>query len=441
MRFNTLDEWLTWQETLHPSAIDLGLERIRPVLLRLGLQRPPCAVITVGGTNGKGSSVAMLDAILRAAGYRVGAYTSPHLLRYNERICLHGTPVDDATLCAAFEVIDQARQDSSLTYFEFGTLAAFSIFSAVQGRAPAKGSANVVGATAAQLDVVILEVGMGGRLDAVNLWDADVALVTTIGIDHTAWLGNTREEIAFEKAGIFRAGRPAVCGDPDPPHTLLQHADAVGAPLYRFGRDFGYSIDTVNDSGWSWWSVTQRRHALPHPALRGPFQLQNAAGVLMVLELLTQVLPVNQGDIRQGLSAVQLPGRFQVLPGTPLRILDVAHNPHGAQVLAQSLRTQPCAGQTHAVMSMLVDKDIEGVISVMRDVIDVWHVAGLDVPRGLSAAQLAGRLQAAGIVSVHVHPSITAAYQQAVQLVDQAAAGRVVVFGSFYTVAEILDAL
>lgn len=423
MRFNTLDEWLVWQETLHPSAIDLGLERIRPVLLRLGLQRPPCAVITVGGTNGKGSSVAMLDAILRAAGYRVGAYTSPHLLRYNERICLDGTPVDDATLCAAFERIDQARQDTSLTYFEFGTLAAFSIF------------------TAAPLDVVILEVGMGGRLDAVNLWDADVALVTTIGIDHTAWLGNTREEIAFEKAGIFRAGRPAVCGDPDPPHTLLQHADAVGAPLYRFGRDFGYGIDTANDGSWSWWSVTQRRHALPHPALRGPFQLQNAAGVLMVLELLTQILPVNQGDIRQGLSAVQLPGRFQVLPGTPLRILDVAHNPHGAQVLAQSLRTQPCEGQTHAVMSMLADKDIEGVISVMHDVIDVWHVAGLDVPRGLSGAQLAERLQAVGIVSMHAHPSITAAYQQAVQLVDQAAAGRVVVFGSFYTVAEILDTL
>ena len=462
MRFNTLDEWLAWQETLHPSAIDLGLERIRPVLLRLGLQRPPCAVITVGGTNGKGSSVAMLDAILRAAGYRVGAYTSPHLLRYNERICLHGTPVDDATLCAAFERIDQARQDTSLTYFEFGTLAAFSIFSAVP------------------LDVVILEVGMGGRLDAVNLWDADVALVTTLGIDHTAWLGNTREEIAFEKAGIFRAGRPAVCGDPDPPYTLLQHADAVGAPLYRFGRDFGYGAADVaavqgrasvgrfqhpasgdtsasmhgagersegfrmpgatNDGSWSWWSVTQRRHALPHPALRGPFQLQNAAGVLMVLELLTQILPVNQGDIRQGLSAVQLPGRFQVLPGTPLRILDVAHNPHGAQVLVQSLRTQSCEGQTHAVMSMLADKDIEGVISVMRDVIDVWHVAGLDVPRGLSGAQLAERLQAVGIVSMHVHPSITAAYQQAVQQVGQTP-GRVVVFGSFYTVAAILDTL
>lgn len=416
MRFNTLDEWLAWQETLHPSAIDLGLERIRPVLLRLGLQQPPCAVVTVGGTNGKGSSVAMLDAILRAAGYRVGAYTSPHLLRYNERICIDGVAVDDVTLCAAFERIDHARQDTSLTYFEFGTLAAFSIFSA------------------APLDVVILEVGMGGRLDAVNLWDADVALVTAIGIDHTAWLGDTREEIAFEKAGIFRAGRPAVCGDPDPPHTLLQHADKIGAPLYRFGRDFGYNVDGM---AWSWWSVTQRRHALPHPALRGPFQLQNAAGVLMVLELLAQSLPVNQGDIRQGLSAVQLAGRFQMLPGMPLRILDVAHNPHGAQVLAQSLRAQPCAGQTHAVMSMLADKDIDGVISVMCDVIDVWHVAGLDVPRGVSGAQLAGRLQAAGITSVHVHANVTAAYQQAgshAQPID-----RVVVFGSFYTVAEVVN--
>ncbi len=448
MRFNTLDEWLTWQETLHPSAIDLGLERMRPVLLRLGLQRPPCTVITVGGTNGKGSSVAMLDAILRAAGYRVGAYTSPHLLRYNERICIGGVAVDDATLCAAFERVDQARQDISLTYFEFGTLAAFSIFSAAQGRASVAGGrmpgATAAQATATQLDVVVLEIGIGGRLDAVNLWDADVALVTTIGIDHTAWLGNTREEIAFEKAGIFRAERPAVCGDPDPPHTLLQHADAVGAPLYRFGRDFGYSVAGVaNDSGWSWWSVTQRRHALPHPALRGPFQLQNAAGVLMVLELLGNVLPVNQGDIRHGLSGVQLPGRFQVLPGAPLRILDVAHNPHGAQVLAQALRSQASvpadtsAGQTHAVMSMLADKDIDGVISVMRDVIDVWHVAGLDVPRGLSAAQLAERLQAAGMTAaVHVYPSVTAAYQQAVA--SARLSGRVVVFGSFYTVAAIL---
>ena len=432
MRFNTLDEWLAWQETLHPSAIDLGLERIRPVLLRLGLQRPPCAVVTVGGTNGKGSSVAMLDAILRAAGYRVGTYTSPHLLRYNERICIDGVAVDDATLCAAFERVDQARQGTSLTYFEFGTLAAFSIFSAAQGRASVAGG-RMPGATAAHLDVVVLEVGMGGRLDAVNLWDADVALVTAIGIDHAAWLGNTREEIAFEKAGIFRAGRPAVCGDPDPPHTLLQHADKVGTRLYRFGRDFGCHSDSI--MAWSWWSMTQRRHALPYPALRGPFQLQNAAGVLMVLEALSG-LPVNQGEIRHGLGSVQLPGRFQVLPGLPLRILDVAHNPHGAQVLAQSLRVQSCQGQTHAVMSMLADKDIDGVISVMRDVIDTWHVAGLDVPRGVPGESLAARLQSVNIPAVHVYPSVTAAYQHAgsqARPVD-----RVVVFGSFYTVAEIL---
>lgn len=416
MRFDTLDEWLAWQETLHPSAIDLGLERIRPVLARLALERPG-VVVTVGGTNGKGSSVAMLDAILCAAGYRVGTYTSPHLLRYNERVCVGGVAVDDATLCAAFERVDQARQNISLTYFEFGTLAAFSIFSA------------------AHLDVVILEVGMGGRLDAVNLWDADVALVTAIGIDHTAWLGDTREDIAFEKAGIFRAGRPAVCGDTDPPHTLLQHADATGAPLYRFGRDFGFATE---GTAWSWWSVTQRRYALPHPALRGPFQLQNAAGVLMVLELLAQRLPVSQGDIRQGLSAVQLAGRFQVLPGMPLRILDVAHNPHGAQVLAQSLRGQINQGQTRAVMSMLADKDIDGVITAMRDVIDVWHIAGLNVSRGVSGEHLAERLRAAGIVSVHIHANVTAAYQQAVARAQSS--DRVVVFGSFYTVAEVLGA-
>lgn len=416
MRFNTLNDWLAWQETLHPTAIELGLGRVRPVLLRMGLEHPPFVVVTVGGTNGKGSSVAMLDSILRAAAYRVGAYSSPHLLRYNERICIGGVEVDDATLCAAFERVDQARQDISLTYFEFGTLAAFSIFAQ------------------AGLDVAVLEVGMGGRLDAVNLWDAEVALVTTIGIDHSAWLGDTREAIAFEKAGIFRAGRPAVCGDPNPPHTLLQHAESLGVPLYRFGRDFGYSTE---GAAWSWWSVAQRRHVLPHPALRGPFQLQNAAGVLMVLELLAQRLPVNQGDVRQGLGAVQLPGRFQVLPGAPVRILDVAHNPHGAQVLAHTLRSWPCQGQTHAVMSMLADKDIDGVISVMRDVIDVWHVAGLDVPRGVSGAHLAECLRTAGILSlVHVHASITAAYQQVLAVAQQQ--DRVVVFGSFYTVAAVL---
>lgn len=417
MRFTTLNEWLAWQETLHPAEIELGLERVRPVLERMGLGCPAFTVVTVGGTNGKGSSVAMLESILEAAGYRTGVYTSPHLLHYNERVRICGVEVRDSALCEAFERVDQARQGTSLTYFEFGTLAALEIFSR------------------SMLDIAILEVGMGGRLDAVNLLDADVALVTSIGIDHAEWLGNTREAIAREKAGIFRPGRPAVCGDLDPPATLLQHAETLGTPLYRAGRDFGY---TVEGAGWSWWSVARRRTALPHPALRGGFQLQNAAAVLMVLELLEAHLPASQNDVRHGLETVYLPGRFQVMTdGGVTRIFDVAHNPHGAQVLAETLRSHPCTGQTHAVLAMLADKDIDGVISAMRDVVDVWHVAGLNVRRGASGAYLAERLLASGVQSpVHTYADVATAYTQAVAGAQPQ--DRVVAFGSFYTVAEAI---
>ncbi|MDX1253287.1 MAG: bifunctional tetrahydrofolate synthase/dihydrofolate synthase [Gammaproteobacteria bacterium] len=416
MRFKSLNEWLSWQETLHPSAIELGLDRVRPVLRRMGLEHPPFPVVTVAGTNGKGSSVAMLEAILRAAGYRAGVYTSPHLLRYTERIRIYSEEIDEGNLCSAFERVDQARGETSLTYFEFGTLAAIDIFAG------------------SRLDVAIMEVGMGGRLDAVNLLDADIALVTSIGIDHAEWLGDTREKIAFEKAGIFRSGRPAICGDSDPPQILIDHAAAVGAPLYRLGHEFGYQVEGPS---WSWWSQTRRRTALPHPALRGAFQLQNAAAVLMVLELLDDFLPLSQHDVREGLTTVSLPGRFQVLPGAPLRIFDVAHNPHGAQVLAQTLRSQPCAGKTHAVMAMLADKDIGGVVAAMRGVVDVWHAAGLSVGRGASAVRVAEILRAAGVSApIHVYDDVAAAYAQALagaQTVD-----RIVVFGSFYTVAEAM---
>lgn len=416
MRFKSLNEWLAWQETLHSAAIELGLDRVRPVLKRMGLEHPPFPVVTVGGTNGKGSSVAMLEAILRAAGYRTGVYTSPHLLRYTERIRIYTEEIDEGNLCAAFERVDQARGGTSLTYFEFGTLAAIDIFAG------------------ARLDVAIMEVGMGGRLDAVNLLDADIALVTSIGIDHAEWLGDTREKIAFEKAGIFRPGRPAVCGDPDPPRTLIDHAAAIGAPLYRIGHEFGYRIEGPS---WSWWSQARRRTALPHPALRGGFQLQNAAAVLMVLELLDDHLPLSQHDIREGLAAVSLPGRFQVLPGVPMRILDVAHNPHGALALAQTLRSQPCAGKTHAVVAMLADKDIGGVIEAMRGVVDVWYAAGLDVVRGASAARIVEALRAAGVPApIHVYGDVTTAYAQAIA--SARPEDRMVVFGSFYTVAEAM---
>lgn len=416
----TLSDWLSWQETLHPRLIDLGLERVSRVLQRMELAQPPHAVITVAGTNGKGSSVALLESIYRSAGYRVGAYTSPHLLRYNERIHVLGEEASDAQLCEAFARIDAARGEISLSYFEFGTLAAFDIFQR------------------AQLDVAILEIGLGGRLDAVNILDADVALVTSIGIDHVEWLGPDRESIAREKAGIFRTGRPAICGDPDVPQSLRTHACETSAPLYCLDRDFGYSASTGD---WSWWGrygdAAAHYEHLPLPNLRGAFQLRNAAAVLMALQPLLPRLPVSEAAVHQGLLEAKLPGRFQVLPGAVTRILDVAHNPHGAEVLARTLREYLCAGRTLAVFSMLADKDIAGVVGMMREVIDQWHVAALPAARAASAEQLVQILsENAAQAVVHEHGSVTEAYRAAMA---QARPGdRIVVFGSFYTVAEVL---
>lgn len=417
MRFNSLAAWLEWQETLHPSAIDLGLERVAAVLHRLHPGPPPFVVITVGGTNGKGSSVAMLEAMLRAGGYRVGAYTSPHLLRYNERVRLDGQMVDDAALCDAFARIDIARGNISLTYFEFGTLAALDIF------------------WNAGLDAAILEVGMGGRLDAVNVLDADVALVTTVDIDHAQWLGDTREAIACEKAGIYRAGRPAIYGSVDVPHSLRQQAVAIGARLYCYGKDFGA---TPEGEGWRWWGGGQERHALPLPALRGRSQVQNAAGALMALATVAQRLPLNQAQVRAGLLAATLPGRCQIQPGAVVRILDVAHNPQAAAELAANLAAMPCAGQTLAVVGMLADKDLVGTLGRLRDSVAHWFVASLAVPRGATAEQLTAALAAvgAGAERVTACGDVAAALTQA-----QAAAragDRIVVCGSFYTVAEAL---
>lgn len=417
----TLADWLAWQETQHPRLIDLGLECVSSVLRRMGLAQPPHAIITVAGTNGKGSSVALLEAIYRAAGYRVGAYTSPHLLRYNERVRVLGFDASDAQLCEAFARIDAARGEISLSYFEFGTLAAFDIFQH------------------AQLDIAILEVGLGGRLDAVNILDADVALVTSLGIDHVEWLGPDRESIAREKAGIFRAGRPAICGDPDVPQSLRAHAREISAPLYCLERDFGYSAAAGD---WSWWGRygdTSVHYAqLPFPGLRGAFQLRNAAAVLMALQALMPRLPVRADAVQQGLLGVKLPGRFQVLSGPVTRIFDVAHNPHGAEVLARTLKEYPCAGQTLAVFSMLADKDIAGVVGMMREVIGQWHVAALPAARAASAERLVQILgENAPQAVVHEHGNVTEAYQAAMA---QARPGdRIVVFGSFYTVAEVLQ--
>jgi dihydrofolate synthase / folylpolyglutamate synthase len=410
----SLADWLSYLERLHPSAIDMGLDRVATVRDRLGLA-PAFAIISVAGTNGKGSVCAMLESVLASAGYRTGRYVSPHLLRYNERVRIAGREATDADLIGAFSRIERARGEISLTYFEFGTLAALDLF------------------IRAGVEVAILEVGMGGRLDAVNAFDADCAVVTSIGLDHMDYLGPDRESIGLEKAGIFRADRPAVCGDEDPPESLLAHAQAVGARLDLIGRDFGFRAEPGQ---WQFWSAAGRRSALPYPALRGAYQLSNAATVLATLERFRQELPVDMGAIRRGLLDVELPGRFQVLPGRPMVILDVGHNPHAARGLAVSLRTLPRAGRTLAVFAMLRDKDIEGVVAEVKAGIDQWFVAALPGPRGAGVERMAQAV--AGIEApVAQFDTPAAAYQQAIRSAGQD--DRILVFGSFYTMTAVLQ--
>jgi dihydrofolate synthase/folylpolyglutamate synthase len=416
MRFATLDDWLRWQETLHPRTIELGLERVRVVLRRLRPNPPPFTVITVGGTNGKGSCVAFLDAMLRAAGYRVGAYTSPHLLRYNERVRIDGMDADDGTLCQAFARIDAARGDNSLTYFEFGTLAALELFHE------------------ARVEVAVLEVGLGGRLDAVNTVDADAALVVSIGIDHVDWLGADRDSIGYEKAGIYRPGRPAICADPDPPRRLIDHAEGIGALLQRIGRDYGF---VRTGPTWRWWSAETRLDDLPPPALAGDHQIGNAAAALATLASLRDRLPVRRAAIHAGLLEVRLPGRFQIFPGLVEWILDVAHNPQGAAVLAGNLRARPCSGRTLAILGLLADKDASGVIQALDGAIDEGYAVTLAGSRGRTGTDLAAVLRAAGIRATaadHILEGCRAARAAATP------GDRIVVLGSFLTVAPVLAA-
>jgi dihydrofolate synthase/folylpolyglutamate synthase len=411
----SLGDWLRHLESLHPKQIEMGLDRVRTVKDRLGLS-PRFPVITVGGTNGKGSTCAMLGSILNAAGYRVGVYTSPHLLAYNERVRIAGVQASDAMLCASFEAVDAARGGTSLTYFEFGTLSAMWLF------------------MAQRVDVAVLEVGLGGRLDAVNVFDPDVAVVTSIDIDHVDYLGPTREAIGFEKAGIYRSGRPAICADAQPPEALLKHAQSVGADVRLIGRDFGY----VEQSGqWQFWSRDITRDALPYPALIGGYQLANACAALAALAPLAPLLPVSQADVRRGLAAVSLPGRFQVLPGRPSVVLDVAHNPHAAQALASNLARHPCAGRTLAVFAMLADKDIAGVVHALAGRVDHWFLAGLPGPRGAPAATLLQQLPVKGArADASVFEDVPAAYRAACLAAGQN--DRILIFGSFYTVAAAL---
>ena len=418
MSGRNLAEWLDYIERIHPKSIQLGLERVAKVRDVLG--RSSSAVFfTVAGTNGKGSTCAMLEAILLAAGYRVGLYTSPHLLRYNERVRLDGVPLSDARLCAAFETVERARGEITLTYFEFGTLAAWEIFAAEA------------------LDAVILEVGLGGRLDAVNTFDADCALLTSVDLDHTDYLGDTRERIGYEKAGIFRGNRHAIVSDPDPPRSVRDKASAIGADLRLIGRDFGYQRQGQQ---WMFWGPGGRRSGLAYPALRGARQLANASAALAALDALRVRLPVGMQDIRNGLAQVDLPARFQVLPGRPAVVLDVAHNPQAAAVLAENLADMGFYPETYAVFGMLRDKDIGSVCRAVKGVISTWLAAGLSVPRGASAQVLADALASAGAAGkVSCFDNPREAYAAATERANEN--DRIVVFGSFHTVAEVMQAI
>jgi dihydrofolate synthase/folylpolyglutamate synthase len=414
----TLADWLRYLETLHPKAIALGLERLRTVYERLSII-PACPVFTIAGTNGKGSTSAFIERMLAAGGYRAGLYTSPHLLHYNERVRIAGSEAGDEELVEAFEAIEAVRHDVPLTYFEFGTLAALWLFAR------------------AQLDALVLEVGLGGRLDAVNIVDADVAVVTTIALDHVDYLGATREDIGREKAGIFRPGRTAVCEDPNPPASLIEHARAIGAPLLRRGVDFDMRIE---DKQWRYSGRSGAKYSLPHPALRGRHQIANASAALTAIERLRERLPLSLGAIRDALVSIELPGRLQVLPGQPVIVLDVAHNPEAVGVLAENLGAMRFHPRTIAVFAIMADKDIDGVIAAVRGRVERWLVATLPPPRGATAEQLGQRLETAGVAANTIERFYTpdAAYAAAREMATEA--DRIIVFGSFLTVAAALAA-
>lgn len=414
----SLDAWLSHLEQLHPSAIDMGLERVIRVRDAMGLT-PDFPVLLVGGTNGKGSVCTMLSAVLSAAGYKVGTYTSPHLLHYNERVAINLVPASDSAIVDSFRAIEAARGETSLTYFEFGTLAAMQQF------------------IAAGVDVAVLEVGLGGRLDAVNAFEPLASAVVNIGLDHQSYLGETREAIGHEKAGIFRQGKIAICADPEPPASLIAEAARRGAHLQLIGQDFGFEKQAEGQQ-WSWWNKAGvRRHALPFPALRGQYQLGNASVVLALLDALKEVLPVGVGDIKRGLIEVELAARFQVLPGRPAVVLDVGHNPHAAKVLRANLDSMGFYPVTHAVMGMMADKDIAGVIELLADRIDIWHLAAPQLPRAAKPEQLAEIiLSLAPRTQVKTYENVASAFTDACKVAGEG--DRILAFGSFYTVAEVM---
>lgn len=420
----TLPDWLAMLETRHSETqINMGLDRVQAVKARMQLAFA-CPVIMVAGTNGKGSTCAMLESVLLRAGYKVGLYIKPHFLDFNERARVLGEMASDEELVASFNAVEAVRANTPLTYFEFTTLAILHLLSQ------------------ANLDVAILEVGLGGRLDAVNVIDADVAIVTSVDIDHTDYLGDTREAIGFEKAGIFRAGKAAICSDPVPPQSLIDHATAIGADLWLMGRDFNYSGDKQQ---WNYGGREQRRNSLAYPSLRGANQILNATAVLAALEVLKLKLPVGAQEVRTGLVTVELPGRFQVLPGRPSVILDVAHNPHAASALNQNLGNMGFHPYTYAVFGSMHDKDIDGVLAAMSEHVDHWCLAGLPSPRAATASELAAKVQImledkpdSGDHTVSVFDDPAQAFANAMSRAGEN--DRIVVFGSFLTVAGVMKA-
>jgi len=420
----TLPDWLALLENRHSETqINMGLDRVQAVKARMQLAFT-CPVIMVAGTNGKGSTCAMLESVLLRAGYKVGLYIKPHFLDFNERARVLGEMASDEQLVASFNFVESVRGDTPLTYFEFTTLAILHLLSQ------------------AKLDVAILEVGLGGRLDAVNVIDADVAIVTSVDIDHTDYLGDTREAIGFEKAGIFRPGKAAICSDPVPPQSLIDHAEAIGADLWLMGRDFNYSGDKQQ---WNYGGREQRRNSLAYPSLRGANQILNATAVLAALEVLKLKLPVGAQEVRTGLVTVELPGRFQVLPGRPSVILDVAHNPHAASALNQNLGNMGFHPYTYAVFGSMHDKDIDGVLAAMSEHVDHWCLTGLPSPRAATASELAATVQimledkpdsSEHTVSIFDDPA--QAFANAMSRAGEN--DRIVVFGSFLTVAGVMKA-
>jgi dihydrofolate synthase/folylpolyglutamate synthase len=419
---STLDDWLAHCERLHPRSIDLTLDRVQRVRQRLGL-RFDVPVFTVAGTNGKGSTCAMLEAILQEAGYKVGVYTSPHLVHFEERCRVGGRIVEAGELLPHFEAIEAAREGEALTYFEFTTLAILRLLAS------------------SALDAVVLEVGLGGRLDAVNVIDADCSIITSIDLDHVGLLGNDREAIGREKAGILRAGRPGIVSDPQPPASVIDQARQIGAELRRAGIDFHFDGDKQQ---WNWSGRARRHSGLAYPALRGANQLLNASGVLAALEAMRDLLPITAQAVRNGLALVQLPGRFQIVPGEPTLVLDVAHNPHAVATLAHNLDAMGYYPCTHAVFGAMADKDIDGMLQRIGPLVDRWYCCDLPTPRAATARDLAGRVAAnrsAALASAELvcseHPKPSSALAAALEAADPT--DRILAFGSFFTVGGVLE--